>query len=233
MPAMRQRRWPSCRTGWRCAPSSRCPAKPGPLAAQVPTSQRQRRAAATGCATTTTSHGACNFAVPAGRPEPVVRLLPADAHPAGPVGARRTASAGTASRSPSAACSTRWRKLGLRLGRAARRRARRAGVRIPGRPAGPAGGDRPLRGRDHAQRRRSRRRRTRAAPRGAARAVSHAARAPAARVGPLLLGPAGGQGGRIDAFRAMFGDERADYAQALDAYYAAGGARPGLAGATT
>lgn len=31
-------------------------------------------------------------------------------------------------------------------------------------------------------------------------------------------------GGRIDAFRAMFGDETADYAQALNAYYAAGGA---------
>jgi hypothetical protein len=29
-------------------------------------------------------------------------------------------------------------------------------------------------------------------------------------------------GGRTDAFREMFGDERADYAQALDAYYAAG-----------
>ena len=38
----------------------------------------------------------------------------------------------------------------------------------------------------------------------------------------LILGS-----GRIDAFRAMFGDERADYAQALDAYYAAGGARAG------
>lgn len=34
------------------------------------------------------------------------------------------------------------------------------------------------------------------------------------------------EGGRTDAFRAMFGDERADYGQALDAYYAAGGARP-------
>lgn len=31
-------------------------------------------------------------------------------------------------------------------------------------------------------------------------------------------------GGRIDAFREMFGDERADYGKALDAYYAAGGA---------
>jgi hypothetical protein len=30
--------------------------------------------------------------------------------------------------------------------------------------------------------------------------------------------------GRIDSFREMFGDERADYGQALDAYYAAGGA---------
>ena len=30
--------------------------------------------------------------------------------------------------------------------------------------------------------------------------------------------------GRIDAFRQMFGDERADYGQALNAYYAAGGA---------
>jgi hypothetical protein len=30
--------------------------------------------------------------------------------------------------------------------------------------------------------------------------------------------------GRIDAFRKMFGDERADYGQALHAYYAAGGA---------
>jgi hypothetical protein len=29
--------------------------------------------------------------------------------------------------------------------------------------------------------------------------------------------------GRIDSFREMFGDERADYGQALDAYYAAGG----------
>jgi len=33
--------------------------------------------------------------------------------------------------------------------------------------------------------------------------------------------------GRIEAFREMFGDERADYQQALDAYYAAGGARAG------
>jgi hypothetical protein len=32
------------------------------------------------------------------------------------------------------------------------------------------------------------------------------------------------QGGRIDAFREMFGDERADYGQALDAHYASGGA---------
>ncbi|MDP3759167.1 MAG: putative zinc-binding peptidase [Ramlibacter sp.] len=31
-------------------------------------------------------------------------------------------------------------------------------------------------------------------------------------------------GGRIDAFREMFGDERADYGQALDAYYASGAA---------
>jgi len=31
-------------------------------------------------------------------------------------------------------------------------------------------------------------------------------------------------GGRIDAFRKMFGHERADYSQALDAYYAAGAA---------
>ncbi len=30
--------------------------------------------------------------------------------------------------------------------------------------------------------------------------------------------------GRIDAFRSRFGDERADYSQAVDAYYAAGGA---------
>jgi hypothetical protein len=34
-------------------------------------------------------------------------------------------------------------------------------------------------------------------------------------------------GGRIEAFREMFGDERAGYNQALDAYYAAGGAAPG------
>jgi hypothetical protein len=34
-------------------------------------------------------------------------------------------------------------------------------------------------------------------------------------------------GGRLDEFRAMFGDERVDYGQALDAYYAAGGAAPG------
>jgi hypothetical protein len=32
-------------------------------------------------------------------------------------------------------------------------------------------------------------------------------------------------GGRIDAFREMFGDERTDYSQALDAYYAAGAAQ--------
>ena len=32
------------------------------------------------------------------------------------------------------------------------------------------------------------------------------------------------EGGRAEDFRAMFGDERADYGQALDAYYAAGGA---------
>jgi hypothetical protein len=41
----------------------------------------------------------------------------------------------------------------------------------------------------------------------------------------LILG-----GGRIDAFRAMFGDERSDYGSALDAYYAAGGAAPGWQG---
>lgn len=35
------------------------------------------------------------------------------------------------------------------------------------------------------------------------------------------------EGGRTDDFRAMFGDERADYGQALDAYYAAGGAAAG------
>jgi hypothetical protein len=35
-------------------------------------------------------------------------------------------------------------------------------------------------------------------------------------------------GGRLDAFRAMFGDERADYQQALDAYYTGGGAASGL-----
>ena len=34
-------------------------------------------------------------------------------------------------------------------------------------------------------------------------------------------------GGRVEAFRAMFGDERADYAQALDAHYAVGGAPAG------
>lgn len=33
--------------------------------------------------------------------------------------------------------------------------------------------------------------------------------------------------GRIDAFRSRFGDERADYGQAIDAYYAAGGAPAG------
>lgn len=33
-------------------------------------------------------------------------------------------------------------------------------------------------------------------------------------------------GGRIDAFRALFGDERADYAQALQAHYARGGQAP-------
>ena len=33
--------------------------------------------------------------------------------------------------------------------------------------------------------------------------------------------------GRVEAFRAMFGDERADYGPALDAYYAAGGAAAG------
>jgi hypothetical protein len=32
------------------------------------------------------------------------------------------------------------------------------------------------------------------------------------------------EGGRIDAFRATFGDERPDYSQALERYYAAGGA---------
>lgn len=32
------------------------------------------------------------------------------------------------------------------------------------------------------------------------------------------------EGGRVDAFRQMFGDERADYRQTLDAYYAAGAA---------
>jgi hypothetical protein len=35
------------------------------------------------------------------------------------------------------------------------------------------------------------------------------------------------EAGRVDAFRATFGDESVDYGQALDAYYAAGGARPG------
>ncbi|MHB1124278.1 MAG: zinc-binding metallopeptidase family protein [Ramlibacter sp.] len=35
------------------------------------------------------------------------------------------------------------------------------------------------------------------------------------------------EGGRTEDFRAMFGDERADYGQALDAYYAAGGAAAG------
>jgi hypothetical protein len=34
-------------------------------------------------------------------------------------------------------------------------------------------------------------------------------------------------GGCLDAFRDMFGDERVAYGQALDAYYAAGGAAPG------
>lgn len=35
------------------------------------------------------------------------------------------------------------------------------------------------------------------------------------------------EGGRTREFRAMFGDERADYGRALDAYYAAGGAAAG------
>lgn len=35
------------------------------------------------------------------------------------------------------------------------------------------------------------------------------------------------EAGRLDAFRGKFGDETADYAQALNAYYAAGGATPG------
>ncbi len=35
------------------------------------------------------------------------------------------------------------------------------------------------------------------------------------------------EGGRTEDFRALFGDERVDYGQALDAYYAAGGAAPG------
>ena len=35
------------------------------------------------------------------------------------------------------------------------------------------------------------------------------------------------EGDRADDFRAMFGDERVDYGQALDAYYAAGGAAAG------
>jgi hypothetical protein len=34
-------------------------------------------------------------------------------------------------------------------------------------------------------------------------------------------------GGRLNEFRAMFGDESRDYSQAIDAYYAAGGAAPG------
>ena len=35
------------------------------------------------------------------------------------------------------------------------------------------------------------------------------------------------EGGRLDAFREMFGDDSADYARAIDSYYAAGGAAAG------
>ena len=86
-----------------------------------------------------------------------------------------------------------------------------------------AGADRARRRRHHHQHRRGRRRRARAAAHGDARAVSDAARAHAARERALLLGsPASRRRPELDAFRSLFGDERADYAAALATYYDSG-----------
>ena len=83
-------------------------------------------------------------------------------------------------------------------------------------PARRAGADRTRRRRHHRQHRRGRRCRARTAPDGAARAVSDAPRTHAARERSLLLGSLSSQARRsCDEFRALFGDERADYAAAL------------------
>ena len=63
------------------------------------------------------------------------------------------------------------------------------------------------------------------APQPDGRAVPHPARPFPPRGRPLLLGPAGARTARrLDAFRALFGDERQDYGEALQAHYAEGAA---------
>ena len=69
---------------------------------------------------------------------------------------------------------------------------------------------------------RGRRRRARAAAHGHGRALPHAAGPSPPRGRALLLGPAGAPtAAAFDEFRAMFGDERQDYGEALKAHYAA------------
>ena len=86
-----------------------------------------------------------------------------------------------------------------------------------------AGDHRPRRRRHHPRPRRVRRRPPRGGARAAGRALPDRARPPAPRDRPLLLAvlvarrrPA------LDAFRELFGDERADYAAALERHYADG-----------
>ena len=86
---------------------------------------------------------------------------------------------------------------------------------LEGTPRG-AGDDRACQRAHHHQHRRGRLRRARAAAAGAGRALPDAARAHAARGRALLLGPARAGGGRLEECRALFGDERGSYAEALE-----------------
>ncbi len=58
-------------------------------------------------------------------------------------------------------------------------------------------------------------------------ALPHPARSLPSRDRPLLLGSLVRDGGHLDSFRTLFGDERADYAAALDRNYQQGRRRTG------
>ena len=149
-----------------------------------------------------------------GRHRPALRLVHADPH--APRGRRHRRDGGVRRRRGGQAAAG----LPARRPRPAHRRP---GVR-PAVVGGGAGHHRPRRRRRHHRPGRGRRRAPRGHARAAGRAVPHDARPPAARDRALLLDGAG-RARPAARFRELFGDERADYAEALQRHYASPGTR--------